>query len=71
MKSTTYSDTYQMVTERIIAKLEAGTIPWKHFALHPLQEPRNLVSKKPYQWTKSVPSSCLNTIRVQLSRFLK
>ena len=49
MKSTTYSDTYQMVTERIIAKLEAGTIPWKHFALHPLQEPRNLVSKKPYQ----------------------
>src|SRR5260370_3052534 len=42
------TDTYQIVTDRIIAKLEAGTIPWKHFASSPLAHPRNLVSKKPY-----------------------
>jgi antirestriction protein ArdC len=41
-------DTYQMVTDRVIAKLEAGTIPWKHFAGSPLGAPKNLVSKKPY-----------------------
>src|SRR6266700_3588729 len=42
-------DTYQLVTDRIIAKLEAGTIPWKHFASSPLAEPKNLVSKKAYR----------------------
>jgi antirestriction protein ArdC len=42
------ADTYQLVTDRIIAKLEAGTIPWKHFASSPLAEPKNLVSKRPY-----------------------
>src|SRR5580700_5204347 len=42
-------DTYQIVTDRIIAKLEAGTVPWKHFASSPLAEPKNLVSKKPYR----------------------
>jgi antirestriction protein ArdC len=44
---TANTDIYQIVTDRIIAKLEAGTIPWNHFASHPLDEPRNLVSKKP------------------------
>jgi antirestriction protein ArdC len=49
MKAKTESiDVYQIVTDRIIAKLEAGTIPWKHFASSPLAEPKNLVSKKPY-----------------------
>src|SRR5258708_5746461 len=43
------TDTYQIVTDRIIAKLEAGTIPWKHFASSPLAEPKNLVSKKTYR----------------------
>ena len=42
-------DTYQLVTDRIIAKLQAGTIPWKHFASSPLAEPKNLVSKKAYR----------------------
>lgn len=41
-------DTYQLVAERIIAKLESGTIPWKHFATAPLSQPKNLVSGKPY-----------------------
>jgi antirestriction protein ArdC len=43
------TDTYQIVTDRIIAKLQAGTIPWKHFASSPLAEPKNLVSRKPYR----------------------
>jgi antirestriction protein ArdC len=42
------TDTYQIVTDRIIAKLEAGTIPWKHFASNPLTEPKNFVSKRAY-----------------------
>ena len=42
------TDVYQLVTDRIIAKLEAGTIPWKHFASAPLSQPMNLVSKRPY-----------------------
>ena len=37
-----------MVTDRIIEKLESGTIPWKHFASAPLGVPKNLVSRKPY-----------------------
>ena len=44
----THPDTYQMMTDRIIAKLEAGTISWKHFASSPLGAPKNLLSKKPY-----------------------
>jgi antirestriction protein ArdC len=43
------TDTYQIVTDRIIAKLQAGTIPWRHFASSPLAHPKNLVSKKPYR----------------------
>jgi len=43
------TDTYQIVTDRIIAKLQGGTIPWKHFASSPLAEPKNLVSKKAYR----------------------
>src|SRR5262249_6561607 len=50
--NTANTDIYQIVTDRIIAKLEAGTVPWKHFASTPLQEPRNLVSNKPYQGIK-------------------
>jgi len=43
------TDTYQIVTDRIMAKLQAGTVPWKHFASSPLSQPKNLVSKKAYQ----------------------
>jgi antirestriction protein ArdC len=42
------ADVYQLVTDRIIAKLEAGVVPWKHFASAPLSQPMNLVSKRPY-----------------------
>jgi antirestriction protein ArdC len=46
--SANHTDVYQEVTDRIIAKLQAGTIPWRHFASAPLAEPRNLVSKRKY-----------------------
>src|ERR1700722_13186151 len=44
------SDTYQIVTDRIIAKLNEGTIPWKHYTTLRSDEsaPRNYVSERPY-----------------------
>lgn len=45
---TTKIDVYQMVTDRIIALLEAGTVPWQK----PWTEagtPMNLLSKRPYR----------------------
>jgi antirestriction protein ArdC len=43
------SEVYQIVTDQILAKLKEGTIPWKHFALHPMARPRNLITNKPYR----------------------
>jgi antirestriction protein ArdC len=40
-------DVYALITERIIEKLEAGTIPW-HKPWRSVGAPRNLVSKKTY-----------------------
>jgi antirestriction protein ArdC len=48
MKTSEKADVYQLVTDHIIAKLEQGTIPWRHFASAPLSQPMNLVSKRPY-----------------------
>src|ERR1700676_4718076 len=39
-------DPYQLVTDRIVAKLEKSTVPWKHFANSPSASPKNLASKK-------------------------
>jgi antirestriction protein ArdC len=41
-------DVYSIITERIIEKLEAGTIPW-HKPWRSVGAPRNLVSKKMYR----------------------
>jgi antirestriction protein ArdC len=41
-------DVYSIITERIIEKLEAGTIPW-HKPWRSVGAPRNLVSKKLYR----------------------
>ena len=41
-------DLYETVTNRIIELLEAGTVPWKHFANRPLTQPRNAVTKREY-----------------------
>jgi antirestriction protein ArdC len=42
-------DIYQIVTDRIIEKLEAGAVPWKHFCSAPLSVPKNLATGKPYR----------------------
>ena len=43
-------DTYQMITDRIIEKLEEGTIPWrKPWTGGSEGAPMNLVTKKPYR----------------------
>ena len=41
-------DVYRLITERIIEKLEQGTIPW-HKPWRSIGAPRNLVSKKLYR----------------------
>jgi antirestriction protein ArdC len=41
-------DVYSIITERIIEKLEAGTVPW-HKPWRSVGAPRNLVSKKFYR----------------------
>jgi antirestriction protein ArdC len=38
-------DVYSIITERIIEKLEAGTVPW-HEPWRSIGAPRNLMSKK-------------------------
>jgi antirestriction protein ArdC len=46
-------DVYQLITDQLIAKLEAGTIPWVHYlktnGARGYQLPKNFVSKKPYR----------------------
>ena len=40
---------YQVITDRILAALESGTVPWrKPWTLAPGQHPHNLDSKRPY-----------------------
>lgn len=41
-------DVYSIITERIIEKLETGTVPW-HKPWRSIGAPRNLVSKKVYR----------------------
>jgi antirestriction protein ArdC len=40
---------YEIVTEKILAQLEAGTIPWKQPWRNDGTVPSNFVSKKPYR----------------------
>ena len=44
------TDTYQIVTDRILERLQAGVIPWKHYSNLRSEEsaPRNLVSGRTY-----------------------
>jgi antirestriction protein ArdC len=39
------TNVYELVTARIIAQLEAGTVPWRR----PWQLAANLISRKPYR----------------------
>jgi antirestriction protein ArdC len=52
LPTTNKPDVYSLVTDRIIEKLEAGTIPWIHYLKsgpRGYQLPKNLVTKKPYK----------------------
>lgn len=43
-------DVYQIVTDRIVAQLEAGTVPWKQpWKTTASHAPQNLVSRRPYR----------------------
>jgi antirestriction protein ArdC len=47
-----FSDVYQIVTDKIVAMLEKGTIPWRKVwktEAGRVQMPMNLVSKRPYR----------------------
>jgi|GEM_PF-64333 len=48
-KSYVKSDIYQLVTDRIIALLEAGTVPWRKPWSGYASAPQNLVSRKAYR----------------------
>jgi antirestriction protein ArdC len=43
------NDTFAIITERVIALLEQGTIPWQKPWQGAEQAPQNLVSRKPYR----------------------
>ena len=47
--NTTSKDIYQTVTDRIIASLEAGTVPWRSPYLATIGFPRNFASGKEYR----------------------
>jgi len=53
-------DVYQVVTEKIMAQLEAGTIPWKKPWATSMGMPRNLVSKKEYRGINVFLLTCQN-----------
>ena len=42
------TDVYQIITERIVAQLEAGTVPWRK-PWSPGSQPQNLISRKAYR----------------------
>src|SRR5262245_33132093 len=43
------SDVYQIVTDRMISLLEAGTVPWRKPWAIDHDWPKNLISGKPYR----------------------
>lgn len=50
MQKTERLDIYQIVTDKIVALLESGTVPWrKPWSDSPSVQPLNLVSNRPYQ----------------------
>src|SRR3989304_4631952 len=53
------ADVYQIITDRIISQLEAGTVPWhKPWQAGPHGWPKNLVSKKTYRGVNVFLLSC-------------
>ena len=49
---------YESITERILAELEAGTVPWRKPWGGPEHEPRNLQSRRPYRGVNTFLLGC-------------
>ena len=56
----TKPDVYEIVTERIIALLEAGTVPWRKPWKSQTGIPRNFVSRKAYRGINTLLLHCMN-----------
>ena len=52
------SDVYQVITDRIIQKLQQGVVPWKQAWNSETGVPKNLVSKKPYRGVNTFLLGC-------------
>jgi len=53
------ADIYAKITERVLAQLEAGTVPWqKPWSGGARRRPRNLVSKQPYHGINVFVTAC-------------
>jgi antirestriction protein ArdC len=63
-EKTEHLDVYELVTNQIIEKLEAGVVPWVHYLKsgpRGYQSPKNLVTKKAYRG--------INTLLLGMSEF--
>lgn len=50
---------YKIVTDRIIAQLEKGVIPWQMPWMRDQKAPMNLLSRKPYQGVNAMMTGCM------------
>lgn len=60
MKTQSKPDVYEIVTDRIIALLEAGTVPWRKPWKSQTGIPRNFVSRKAYRGINTLLLHCMN-----------
>ena len=57
---------YQLVTERIIERLEAGVVPWHKPWRSAVGMPRNLVSGREYRGVNVFVLGCMDKVIVEL-----
>lgn len=60
MKPAAKTDVYAVITDRIIAQLEAGTVPWRKTWSAKSQMPKNLISGKTYRGVNVFLLGCQN-----------
>ena len=60
MKPAAKTDVYAVITDRIIAQLEAGTVPWRKTWTAKAQMPKNLISGKTYRGINIFLLGCQN-----------
>lgn len=61
------SDVYQVITDRIIALLEAGTVPWREPWKAGRNGAQNLITRRPY---RGINAFLLNSLRYKLPFWL-